>query len=561
MIGRRMGFLAQTRHVLLKDLVRDVWVLLGISGLMALEIGGVLPGTEVLGGGFRSPLPLGLFPILLSLLAVRVVQADHPTDDRTLWSTSPLRPAAVAAAKGAYIGIFLCAVPVLVQATWFEHLEPAAPGIALTRDSMIYVFGVTFLAAAGGALTRSMRGFLTLVLGFYLLTVVLAVLPFGGGSPVATDRGVMATRAALEHAGWFVIGACLLAHQYRTRRRIQGALLGLFMLTLLPVLVGRSTLDLSEEPVTVESPTAAVASDSQAPTVDLTLRELRREAHGRYFRRENEGITGSFSGEAPVGLSYHPRAVWTHLETGNREASGEFEVEDDFGGLSRLVVPNIPGLTPARDRFRPGGTSPVFFTVPLVGGPTEDLDELLGGGRMEVRFSLEIHDWREVGRAELRPGATIHGGPMEHVSLEMVRKGPRGVMLALVHRWSPGSTLVIPPAFEPEDLYTFVLHSRRYDEFMGSLQVQTRPYRQRTVVGGAWLREVPLRVEFHARMVERSRSDDALPADWFDDVELIVLRRHRAGSMSRTFGWDISSWPAAPGHVVRIDSEGDPIGE
>lgn len=559
MTGRLSGVLAQACHVLRKDVAAEAPLLGGVAILLALQLGGVLPGSEGLGERFRLPPRLALFPLLLSLLAVRVVQREHPTDPWKLWSTRPFHPTAVALAKSIYVGLFLCATPVLIQSAWFEYLEPAIPTMLMTRDALLHVGGLVFLAAGAGVMTYSFRSFLALALGLYVLAVLLPLLPLW---PEArwNDRGVMATRTALTHLGWIAIGLGLVAHQYCTRRRLQGAVLGALAFVAVPAMAGVASLDWSTAlPHAHRPPPTDSLQQERVGDIEVELRELQAEPLGRFLGTRSDGISGRFTGEGATGFSYRIVGVRARLHAGAHETSQDFDLTRNVG-IEPPVLPTIAGLTPAADRFRERAGTPILFFAPLVEGSPSELEEVADVDRLEVQFTWEVSDWEEVRRTAPRPNTRIDVGPGEHLLIKSVSRGPRAVMLAIVHRWTPTSTLLLPPDREDvEDRYTFVLHSRSHGEYMTAYPGGSWPFDEETLVGGAWLRQVPIRVEFQARTVEGVRRANALPADWFDDIELIVLKRRPLGTLSRSFAWNISDWPEGPGRTVPVDEEGDPI--
>jgi hypothetical protein len=544
----------QALHVLRRDLAVDAPVLAGAASVMTLQTLDLVPDVSRIGGR----VPLGLIPALLCLMAARLVQRDHPTSGRAFWLTRPFHRAAVAGAKSIYIGLFLCVVPALFQGAWFETMDPSAPTLSMTRDSLVYLGGLVFLAAAAGAVTTSLRRFLALILVLYTLAVTLPALPVWPRPDVGVDEGIRATRAMLEHLGWIVVGAGTLWYQYTRRRRRLAIGLGSATLMLLPVLAGLSSLDWSSTPSIADQRAAPAPLDERPPSIQLTLRELEAGIGMPQFQQGRDGVSGQFSGEGPAGLSYQIARVETRLLADEGELSSDFDLNGSPNLSSTLPVPTIPGLRPARDRFATGGRAPFFFTAPLLEGPAGGLEALEEEDRIEIRFTWRLSDWREVGRLDVQPGTTVEVGSGGRLQIRTVTGTPRVVLLSMVHRWTPLSALLLSSEHaNPEIRYTFALHSRRYREFMVAQQARGLRVRDRTLIGGASLREFPFTLEFQAQTV--ARGSRALPDDWFDDVELIVLERRPVGTHSAEFGWDIPEWPRNPGQSVRIEESGDAL--
>lgn len=342
-----MTLVQQVVHLLKNDARRFWPLIVGVCLFMTVQIAGFLPQGGV--GRVGRVLPIGLFPLVLGVVAAIVVQRDSPFDDRAFWTTRPICPAAVLFAKLAFIGTFLVALPVAVQAAWFGSLGAGAVLAPISADSALYLAGIVAVAAACGSVTRSLRGVLTFALVTWLgVSVLRSVIT---APAVPAGAGIWSTRLYLEHWLWMLLGIGFLSHQYVTRKTVRTLVAGgMALLVGLPA-TRRSELDWSTEAQSLAEPTRPASWDG-AQQVELYLVELRR---GDRPRADGSGVDQGFG--ATISFLGGPGALFevTRVESRAFGRDGELALSPPAGNGfprmgSRFVRPGLPDMELAGGR-------------------------------------------------------------------------------------------------------------------------------------------------------------------------------------------------------------------
>ncbi|MEE8146315.1 MAG: hypothetical protein V3T24_01825, partial [Longimicrobiales bacterium] len=371
-----MSWLTQVWHVAKKDVRQFRWLLaLQVLATVMAVPAVVGSGSHIGGPGFPLSFPSLDWVMVLAGLAVLisavVVQADSPSRSDAFWASRPLDPLAVLMAKGATLGVFLLAIPLVAEAMlllW--HAVSPSEMVPMLAESLISQAGIVVAAATLAALTANLSAFFMVGLGAGVAgAAVIRVIDSLVGRAFDTLAPVEVLAPVL------VLGAAVLAHQYSSRnlrRSVVGATLG--------GVIGLSILgwtsvgyaELSEMPVT-------------APP-DVVRTDLR---------------WGAFEVE-PVSRSNAAQPTSWTLSTTVRLADADPRFEYNLlGATARLHLADgtvIWRRIRRRTRLSPSGERPGNLEWPF-----EASDDRAAGARIEVaRLSL----------VELQSLAA-HGGRLE----------------------------------------------------------------------------------------------------------------------------------------------------
>jgi hypothetical protein len=221
-----MNWIAQVRHVAVKDVRQGWWLLLVYVAMVSVAAASVVtrralgpystgPSSETLGMPDIFVVWLPAFIIILGLLSTAsLLHADSPTRANAFWASRPLSPSAVLAAKLVVVATAVVALPLVGGLTALESLDtsPAAATSVLARAALSY--GEWTLAVMViGALTDDIRGFVSAFVGVLAAMIVL----LGVLDITTVEWGAFgpAVLLLISVGG----GVALMAFLYRTRHR------------------------------------------------------------------------------------------------------------------------------------------------------------------------------------------------------------------------------------------------------------------------------------------------------------------------------------------------------
>lgn len=536
-----MTFLNQAIHLLKNDLLRFRLPLLAIGVIIGAHVSGFWPDSGM--GGLGSRIPIGLLPLVLGALAVVAVQRDSPFDDRAFWTTRPVDPSAMLAAKLAFVSL-LVAVPVAVEAIWFASLGAGSDVAPMMLDSAVLLAVVVFGAAACGAMTRSLRGGLASAVGLF---VVASFVRRGIAMDLnSLETGVRVSQMFLERSAWVVIGLGVVTHQYLTRDTKRSLGLALLAITIALPLARKSSINLTT-PLLAEHAPERTARWEHADDLELHLVNLRVDQH-RGFNGPalRDGLAATIAFEGGSGALLSVTSSQSRIETAGADdvvpppVPGRRAEAERLGW--RFVRPSIEGMTLA------AGRAPVSTQVRSwiavndhPRNPERVVDRVREGDHLILEIEFDAFEPRVVTTLEAATGATAALPDGEELIVQTVEASPRTIRVEVGHRWQARHLLAARvPAPLREEL-SFALRSRKYNEFIMDTGGSGRG-RSYSVTGGATLFEPSRWLEFEAKFAE-GRSGTRLPADWFEDVELVVLEAEYAGSFTKTITREIAEWP------------------
>ena len=250
-----MNWLKQVWHVAKKDVRQFRWllsvqVLATVMAVMAV----VGPSSHMGGPGFPRAFPTSLdwYMVLIGLailISAVVVQADSPSRSDAFWASRPLHPLAVLVAKGATLGVFLLAIPLVAEAMLLsKHAVPSAEMVSMLAQSLVTQAGIVVGAATLAALTANLSAFFMVGIGAGVAAA--AVSSFMDN----LLGGAFETLAPVEMAAPVLgLGLVVLAHQYSSRnlrRSVIGATLGGVMGLAIVGWTSGGYAEVSERPVT-----------------------------------------------------------------------------------------------------------------------------------------------------------------------------------------------------------------------------------------------------------------------------------------------------------------------
>lgn len=537
-----MNFWRQILHVFRKDVLRLWPYLLGVSVVWVLHVRDGLPSLATLGLS-RLPVPLSLLPLLLGIGALLVVHEDSPADDRSFWPTRPLRPGATLAAKAAFIGLFLCVLPVVAQAIWFRSLGAEGPLFLPSLDSAVAVGSILAMFAAGAALTRTLQGFLGLALSFWLGVELLRVI----ATPDAPtyDYGVGVTRAYLQDLVWLAVGAGILSRQYVTRQTTRTLVLGAAAIVVLLPVTMRSPLDFSIRPDDELERFAYALADS----MEFGLVRL---------ERDRTQMAGQLDGEAGIRAEIHPEpGVAARLdlrEVASRVSGGGidrgFRLDPTGAGNwppAMMMGSRPPGMRPfgrmALQEPRPNYVQP-WIAV----GSEDELDQLSAAERLELTLSFDVYHPRVLGFMPPKAGARLKT-PEGIFEVEAVRWAAEGVRVDVSQRMGVVRALRVRPPFSRDGTH-FVIYNPERNEYLPANGGGGGGTGGLTLLGGA---------HFEHRMPSSGFSPgpaldpgEEFPDDWFDDARVAIIGEEYAGSFTRTLTREVPEWPSR-GTSIRVE--------
>ena len=535
-----MTFSQQAVHVFRHDVRRFFPALVAVVAYMGVVVSGVIPSDAV--RPVRMAMPIGLLPLILGTLAAVVVQRDGPADEDAFWTTRPLRPGAVLFGKVAFIGIFFVGLPVLVQALWFAELGAGEPVGRLSGDAALHLGGTVAVAAAAGAVTRSLRGVLACALAAWLGASILTSL---GPASAPDTIGNWITYRYLERWLWVVLGMGLLGHQYLTRRTRRTVGLGLVLVTVLVPAIRRAPIDLT---VDESAPVTALEHREWdgVGSVRIQLQTLRRDEYRQPGRPSTEpGIAATLGFEGGSGALMRITEIQTRVTGGDVDLAFTPPPVDRFQPMgSRFVRPALDGIQNA------GGWTPASPSVRawVAVGDDQRIEELTSTNHLALTVSFDVIEPVVLGRMGSAPGATLNT-PYGTLVVRYSEKSSRKLRAEVGHRWSVSHMLRRDRSDPFHERISFAAYSPRYNEVImdrgGSGGARTY-----SLTGGATLVEPSRWAEFEAVYAE-GRDGLRLPADWFDDVEILVLDARYAGSFTRTIERDVE-WPTGRTEV-RVD--------
>jgi hypothetical protein len=257
-------------HLVRKDVRQHAWLLWGWCGLLVAR-------AFVVGAGFdawlaalpddlshppgptwieAASIVLGVLHLaVLAGITVLIVQADRLVGTTAFWLTRPIARVELAAAKLVTLGVWLIALPVLVDVIvvagngigWVAVLNAA-------RDSLIEHALVIVPVAALAAVTADLAAFAVGAVAASAAAIALQLLVTAQARLLTFRRPPAAEPSAIAIGALCLVAACAaaLAHQWRTRRTrvtiglvTTGVFISLVLANLWPI-------DLSSEPPSLE---------------------------------------------------------------------------------------------------------------------------------------------------------------------------------------------------------------------------------------------------------------------------------------------------------------------
>lgn len=545
-----MTFLGQALHVFKNDTRRFALPLLGIGFVMAAHIAGYWPGDGV--GRVRSLIPVGLLPLALGALAAVAVQRDSPFDDQAFWTTRPVDPSAMLAAKLGFVAL-LIAVPIGIEAVWFVSLGAGRQVLPMLLDSTLLLSVVVCAAAGCGAMTRSLRGGLASALGVFVAASFVRRGVIMDWSTV--EPGVRVSQVFLERTVWVALGIGLVGHQYLTRDSKRS--LGIVAATILVALPLMRQLR-----VDIRGTTTAVATPvrsgewAHAQDLELHLVSLRVDQHRGLEgpgMRDGLAATIAFEGGSGAILSVaNSRSRVIGVGSGEVISPEIPEVsEADIGALGwRFFRPSIEGMVLAANRSPTSTQTRAWIAVDDADAPGHVLNRVREGKRLELEVDFDAFEPRVVASLDVRPESTVKLPDGGELVVHAVESSGRTIRMEVGHRWRTQHLLHRPSPSPLRGDISFALKSRQYNEFIMDTG-GSGGGRRYSLTGGAVLIEPSRWLEFEARFAEE-RDGVRLPTDWFQDVELVVLEAEYAGSFTKKITREIPEWPTGPS-PLRVD--------
>lgn len=533
-----MSFAGQVLHVFRKDVRRFWWALVAIGVVMALEVTVGLSSSSAF--RIRFPLPFGLLSLALAALTAAVVQEDRVADDRAFWATRPVEVGALLMAKLLFLGVFLWALPVLVQTLWFERMGMEGERLGVIADGLVHHGRLIVLAAVLASVTRGLEGFLALGLATWVAVAVLR--PMTAPDVASFDEGRRLTQAYLTWWAGLTLGGALLAHQYVTRRTVRTIALGAVALAVTVPVLQRLSLDLSTDAL---EPARRIAYP-RADEIEIERVQLSRETG-----RTPSGVPVRIRAELVPAPG--PPAALRVTDVRSRITGGGIDREwrfdprlEPFSFMSSGFWPmaEVPSGLQAPGGGRP--TRPSRFWAYVAEGPPREMGDIDGRAtQLEMTLSADVFEGFTVGRLALSPGATLEAPEMSFV-VERVRRTPRGVDVDVrVRRLSRALSAA---GSDFERLTAFVLHNPTREGYLVNSSGSSVGGARHTLVGGAAVVDEVPRLDFSEELA-RLAEGERLSEEWFDAAEIVVVGRSYAGSFEQTLTWAVEAWPRAGGTV------------
>lgn len=216
-------------HIMRKD-IRHHWALATLGVLFNLYA--TLGWYWELAPSYSSPMLFVLGQVapivILFILSVAIVQSDPTVGDRAFWRTRPISPGSLLSAKVLFLCLVFAVPSLLVNFYLAVEMDAPAPvvlGMVVESTGMILI--ESLVAALVGSLTASLMQAAAATLAAAILTLMVAILDplpqlfapwrmdLPGHAPRMAAIGLYSGAAAL----------LLLAHQFRTQRRVRTVVL------------------------------------------------------------------------------------------------------------------------------------------------------------------------------------------------------------------------------------------------------------------------------------------------------------------------------------------------
>ncbi len=505
--------MSQALHIFRKDLRRG-WPLLALwaallLGWLALSWADPLEADELV-----QPINLSLLVVLAGLVAVSLIVHEEPlVGARAFWMSRPIRPAALFAAKAAFVFVFLALPPALCQlAVLLRFKAPLEQvGAGLFEVTLVWMA----LLSAGFAvatLTPSTPAYVLTLLGVwvafaFVMEVVRALVPT---SPASVEDLFWRTLAG--GAAAVPLGMAVALHQYRTRRTRRSMALGALAIVAagaVPLLISGAAIqraiegEASIEPLRVELTPGPGAERFSA-----------RDA-GSYSRGHVELWAIANPLGLPAGSELELVDLRGRIEWDNRAPTPFTSPSSWFSRRGIRVA--------AGGRQWLGGRGPLRFGQPLELSGSRELGAFLGlRGRVSARNSARLWTLDAAGRAPLAAGGRA-AGPGWAVVVEDVHRDDERLRVEIRRRRVRTS---IWPAESPEAVLVNVARGQ---------MIASRAQRWRDgfdlgrLFGGPRVRVDVAFAEFPLVF----RSFDAQPSlvgdDWLSGAELLFLDYEPSG--------------------------------
>lgn len=542
-----MSFMGQVLHVFRKD-VRRFWpALLGVGALMAVHrvVGLPLPADHVR----ALPGPIPVFPLIFTIFTAILVQ-DHRMDG-SFWTTRPLSGLAILAGKAAFVGLFLCLVPVLVQVQWLVEMAGGGDVPTLVASSMLHQAAVLALVAAGAATTPSLGSFVALAVPVWLGSEALVGLltPGFGFGP---ESEVVAARAAILLLwGWLILGLVLLAHQFTTRRSLRTILAGSVGLALLVLGAFRIPLDVLPDPLEPDRRYAYPHGDS----IELRLASISSGIQLQPDGGSTAHLHAQIVPEGGPGVMLRVSRARSVLHVDGRTFGSTSDGDIDFprGAVlnARMAIDGIPPAGRLGDEpLRPNSTP-----VPLLHGPLDELEKLRPASRLDLQTSFDVHSMSIAAELPLKVGAVarIDEGTVE---IQEIRREGQAIQVSLAYRLAVSyPTHPLRHLRDPTSAALLNPSHHAYVPFYGGGGGPRPPdgVPTQNFVGGSYLGE-----SVAQRMVsleDVAGEGPPLPPGWLEDAVLLLTEPVYEGSFSRAFTVPLDSLPA-PDRTLELPPSG-----
>ncbi|MFL5563439.1 MAG: hypothetical protein ACJ79K_18385 [Gemmatimonadaceae bacterium] len=523
-----MTWLAQLRHLLIKDLTEHRWTVL-------LYVAAVLVATgHTLGWQPFASSTLGMTMVFIGLigavLAASIVQGDSPTRSDAFWASHPIDASAVLAAK-LCLGAAVLALPLLAQmialhgydVTWSDAFMKSI------HDSRMYAL-IVLGALVVAALTRDLKSFVLTVIAIPVaLLICVAILSLRHSS---WGIAVTATEAAVATLLCAFVELVLLAWLYHTRDS-----------RWLTRVAGFALVGLSFVGLTMSSPSTQPNPIREAKGIPHVPLHVAWATRRDWITRSPLAMTLTI-GAPPEGLRYalERTSATVRMRDGSTADLWVSWNEFDFSQNSAVTPPAIPGirwlnLTP--EDSADTGAERVMNLDPT---PTDAQRLQLQAGVESVVLKgyiavtrLSAGDTLPLARGAL----VVHGG--RRTQVEKWRRGPDGALLEVRMRRALGPSIFSGADFAaPEDL---VLVNRARGEGVVLLRLGNNFTGDGMVIPGSTMTSQLVQYSFRYVANGRPAIDDA----WLRDAKLQVVDAEPLGSYPVTLPPLTVPAPTQPG--------------
>lgn len=169
-----MNGMTELWHIVRKDVRQSRWLLIAYLALVIAATLGAVTRETLLDGNLQWL--AAMIVVLGPIIAASIVQADSPTQPDAFWASHPFRRWAMLGAKVVLVAAVLFVVPLIGQLLGVSAFEvPAQERTAIMLTTAANYGLLLLIAVLFGALTRDLRGFILLLIGFFAMLVAIAI--------------------------------------------------------------------------------------------------------------------------------------------------------------------------------------------------------------------------------------------------------------------------------------------------------------------------------------------------------------------------------------------------